>query len=319
MKFFVTGGAGFVGSHFVDSCLKRGHEVICFDNLSTGRELFLEEARQSPKFQLIRGDITALGELSAAMAKGTDWVAHFAANADVRGGTLHPRKDLEVNTIGTWNVLEAARLNGTRKVLFSSTGSVYGEPVVFPTPEDAPFPEQTSLYGASKLAGEAMMSAYCHGFGFDAAVFRMVSVLGPRYTHGHVFDFVKSLTADPSTLKVLGDGGQTKSYLHISDLIEAFWLVITKSLTGFHVHNVGHAEFLTVRKSVQLITSQLRLNPEVVYAGGTRGWVGDSPRIQLEVSRLHSLGWAPRNALEDAVRETVDYLVARPSLLRTTP
>lgn len=315
MKLFVTGGAGFVGSHFADAALARGHEVTCFDNFSTGHELFIEEARANPKYQVIRGDITSLNELRAAIAPGTEWVAHFAANADVRGGTSHPQKDLEINTIGTSNVLEAARLAGTRKMLFSSTGSVYGEPVVFPTPEDAPFPEQTSFYGASKLAGEAMISAYCHGFGFDAAVFRMVSVLGPRYTHGHVFDFVRSLKADGSTLRVLGDGGQLKSYLHVSDLIAAFWVIIEKSLTGFQVHNAGHDEFLTVRNSVRIITSQLGLTPEIVYGGGARGWVGDSPRIQLEVSRLHKHGWAPKKRLEDAVRETVDYLVARPQLL----
>lgn len=315
MRLFVTGGAGFVGSHFIDFALAQGHTVTCFDNFSTGRELFLESARRQPGFRLVRGDIERLDELRAALEGGADWVAHFAANADVRRGTEHPRKDLDINTIGTWNVLEAARANGVRRVLFSSTGSVYGEPAVFPTPEDAPFPEQTSLYAASKLAGEALISAYCHGFGFTGLVFRMVSVLGPRYTHGHVFDFVRFLRKDPTKLPVLGDGNQNKSYLHVADLIAAFTGAMEKATGGFNVLNVGHHGTLRVKESIGLITARLGLRPTIEYAGGQRGWVGDSPRIQLDTSRLQRLGWAPSRSLEEAVGETVDYLMAHPGLL----
>ncbi len=318
MKLFVTGGAGFVGSHFVDACLERGHEVICFDNLSTGRKLFLEGASTHPRFRFVLGDITRLDELQGALEPGVDWVAHFAANADVRHGTEWPRKDLDINAIGTWNVLEAARLAGTRRFLFSSTGSVYGEPTVFPTPEDAPFPEQTSLYAASKLAGEGMISAYCHGFGFTAAVFRMVSVLGPRYTHGHIFDFVRSLLADPTRLTVLGDGRQTKSYLHVADLMRAFFTVIDGDPTGYRVLNVGHGESLQVRDSVQHITTRLQVAPTLEFTGGVRGWVGDSPRIQLDTTRLQQLGWRPTRSLAQSVVETVEYLVAHPQLLRAS-
>src|SRR5262249_54570563 len=156
--------------------------------------------------------------LTEALA-GSEFVFHLAANADVRFGTNHPRRDLEQNTIATFNVLEAMRANGIAKIAFSSTGSVYGEAKTIPTPEDAPCPVQTSLYGASKIAGEGLISAYCEGFGFQGWIFRFVSVLGPRYTHGHVFDFFRKLSADPTRLEVLGNGTQRKSYMHVNDCV----------------------------------------------------------------------------------------------------
>jgi UDP-glucose 4-epimerase len=315
LKIFVTGAAGFVGSNFVDAALGRGHEVVGYDNFSTGREVFLADALANPKFKLVRGDICELDALKAAVPAGIDQVVHFAANADVRRGTEQPRKDLDVNTIGTWNVLEALRHAGGKRVLFSSTGSVYGEPTVFPTPEDAPFPEQTSLYGASKLAGEALIAAYCHGFGLTGVVFRMVSVLGPRYTHGHVFDFIKKLKADPTQLPVLGDGTQNKSYLHVADLVAAYFNLIDAPPAGYTVLNVGHEGSLQVKDSVALITARMGLTPRIVYSGGNRGWVGDSPRIQLATDKLRARGWAATRSLDDAVRETVDYLVRHPTLL----
>ena len=198
MRAFVTGGAGFIGSTLVDRLLHDGHTVVAYDNFSTGQERFLHDASAQEKFRLCRGDTLDLAELTSAM-RGADTVFHLAANADVRFGTEHPRKDLEQNTIATFNVLEAMRSNGVRRVAFSSTGSIYGEAPVVPTPEDAPFPVQTSLYGASKLAGEGLIQAYCEGFGFQAWIFRFVSILGERYTHGHVFDFSKSLGADPTS------------------------------------------------------------------------------------------------------------------------
>src|SRR5690349_17457995 len=183
MRVLITGGAGFIGSHLVDRMLKEGHQVIAYDNFTTGTEFFIENAKKSQLFQLDSGDILDLPRLTKAM-EGVDFVFHLAANADVRFGTQHPRRDLEQNTIGTWNVLEAMRASGVRRVAFTSTGSVYGEPHVFPTPETCPFPEQTSLYGASKAAAEGLLAAYCHGFGFEARVFRLVSALGERYQHG---------------------------------------------------------------------------------------------------------------------------------------
>ncbi len=223
MKALVTGAAGFIGSNLVDRLLAGQHEVVGFDNFSTGQIEFLEEALRSPNFRLVHGDLLDPAALEAAM-ENVDFVFHLAANADVRFGTQHPRKDLEQNTIGTANVLEAMRARGVRRIAFPSTGSVYGEPAVFPTPEDAPFPIQTSLYAASKLAAEAMIAAYCEGFGMEGHVFRFVSILGERYTHGHILDFYKQLREHPGHLDVLGDGRQRKSYLYVQDCVDAILL-----------------------------------------------------------------------------------------------
>ena len=227
MKFFVTGAAGFIGSNLVDALLARGDEVVGFDNLSTGNPQFLAGAKSSAAFSLVEGDLLDRAALEQAM-KGSEVVIHLAANADVRFGTDHPFRDLEQNTIGTFNVLEAMRTCGIRRIAFSSTGSVYGEAAVIPTPEDAPFPVQTSLYGASKVSGEGLISAYVEGFGFQGLVFRFVSILGPRYTHGHVFDFCKQLRQDPTRLYILGDGKQRKSYLHVNDCVRAILTALGK-------------------------------------------------------------------------------------------
>lgn len=308
-KFFVTGGAGFIGSTFCDSALEKGHEVCAFDNMETGQQFFLETARKNSQFQLITGDIREFEVLSQAIQTfKPDWILHFAANADVRRGLERPRRDLDYNTIGTWNVVESARLSACKNILFSSTGSVYGEPTVFPTPESCPFPQQTSLYGASKLAGEGIISAYAHGYGMNSLVFRFVSILGPRYSHGHVFDFIKRLRQDPSKLVILGNGKQLKSYLHIFDLMKGLWAAIDSQPQGYKVFNIGHDDALTVDRSVSYILDELKLKPELQYSGGERGWIGDSPRIQLECSALKKLGWNQTHSLEKGVRDTVRYL-----------
>jgi UDP-glucose 4-epimerase len=316
MKFFVTGGAGFVGSHFVDWALKKGHEIVAFDDLSTGAEFFLDDAKTSSKFKLVLGDIREYEQIvSAATDFKPDWIIHFAANADVRLGLERPRRDLDYNTIGTWNVLEAARKSNCKNFLFSSTGSVYGEPNVFPTPEDCPFPIQTSLYGASKAAGENLISAYCFGYGLSAAVFRFVSILGPRYTHGHVFDFAKKLKQNSSELAILGNGKQLKSYLHINDLMAGLWLVIESSVQGFNVYNIGHDEAITVDQSIGYLCDYLKLNPSRIYSGGERGWIGDSPRIQLATQKLKSKGWRPKYSLQESVTDTIRYISENSFLL----
>src|SRR5882724_7749788 len=196
-NIFVTGAAGFIGSNLVDRLLADGKTVTGWDNFSTGQEPFIAGALKQPNFKLIRGDNLDLTALTKAMA-GCDTVFHLAANADVRFGLNHPRKDLEQNTIATFNVLEAMRANNIKRIAFSSTGSTYGEAEIIPTPENAPFPIQTSLYAASKVAGETLIHSYCEGFGFEGYVFRFVSILGERYTHGHVLDFYKQLLTDPT-------------------------------------------------------------------------------------------------------------------------
>jgi UDP-glucose 4-epimerase len=252
MRYLVTGGAGFIGSNLVDRLLADGHAVTVYDNFSTGRPAFLEQARRRPGFRLVEGDLLDTPRLAEALA-GQDFVFHLAANADVRFGAEHPRKDLEQNTIATFNVLEAMRGCGVRRLAFASTGSIYGEPDVFPTPETCPFPVQTSLYGASKLAGEGLIAAYCTGFGFQGYIFRFVSILGERYTHGHVFDFYKKLLADPHQVEVLGNGKQRKSYLYVQDCVDAMLTVLERAREPLNVFNLGADEYCTVDESLGLI------------------------------------------------------------------
>jgi UDP-glucose 4-epimerase len=316
MKAFVTGGAGFIGSSLVDRLLERGDEVVAYDNLSTGIDEFLAEARKSPRFSFVQADLLDEATLAQAM-NGVDVVFHLAANADVRFGTQHPRKDLDQNTIATYNVLEAMRANGIEKIVFSSTGSVYGEAPVIPTPETCPFPVQTSLYGASKLAGEGLISAYCEGFGFQAWIFRFVSILGERYTHGHVFDFYKQLLANPQELAVLGNGRQRKSYLYIQDCLSAIFTAVEKAQDKVNVFNLGTDEYCEVNDSISWITEALGLSPRRVYAGGDRGWIGDNPFIFLDTTKIRALGWKPELAIREGILNTLNYLKANSWVLES--
>ncbi|MGZ3687021.1 MAG: NAD-dependent epimerase/dehydratase family protein [Bdellovibrionota bacterium] len=309
MKFLVTGASGFIGSNLVDRLLKDGHTVVGIDNFSTGRRDFLKDAFKSPQFKLHEADLQDFDRLKSLITKDVDQVFHLAANADVRDGLKHPRRDLEQNTIGTWNVLEAMRAAGVKRIGFSSTGSVYGEAPVIPTNELCPMPIQTSLYGASKLAGEGLISAYAEGYGFQARIFRFVSILGERYTHGHVYDFVQHLKKNPAVLPVLGNGKQRKSYLYVGDCIEAI-LHTTRLDTGKHVevYNLGTNEYVTVDDSIGVICKELGLDPKREYTGGDRGWVGDNPFIFLDCSKLRATGWKPQKTIREGVAVTVRYL-----------
>jgi UDP-glucose 4-epimerase len=307
VKAFVSGGAGFIGSSLVDRLLDVGHEVTVYDNLSTGLLQFLEYARDFDRFRLVEGDLLDEGSLSEAIA-GHEFVFHLAANADVRFGTEHPRRDLEQNTIVTNNVLEAMRKNGISKIAFASTGSVYGDVNVIPTPENAPFPIQTSLYAASKLAGEGLIAAYCGGFGFQSWIFRFVSILGERYTHGHVFDFYRKLKQNPSRLEVLGNGKQRKSYLYIQDCIDAMLFALEKSNEPVNVLNLGVGGYCEVNDSIGWICEELGVTPKLEYSGGDRGWIGDNPFIFLDTSKIRDLGWKPKLSIQDGVLKTIQYL-----------
>jgi UDP-glucose 4-epimerase len=309
MRIFVTGGAGFIGSNLVHRLLADDCRVTAYDNLSTGRREFLAGALGNGDFRLVEGDLLDLPHLTRALA-GHDFVFHLAANADVRFGTQHPRRDLEQNTIATFNVLEAMRANGVRRLAFSSTGSIYGEAAILPTPEDAPFPVQTSLYGASKLAGEGLIAAYAAGFGFQGYVFRFVSILGECYTHGHVYDFYNKLRENPHRIEVLGNGKQRKSYLYIQDCIDAMLLAIGTTGDPVNVFNLGTEEFCTVDDSLGWICGHLRVAPQRCYTGGDRGWIGDNPFIFLDTARIRALGWRPRLSIREAVLRTLQYLQA---------
>lgn len=309
MKYIVTGAAGFIGSTLVDRLLSCGHEVVGIDNFSTGQRRFLEGALARPGFRLVEIDLLDLDALKQACTEG-EAVFHLAANADVRFGTDHPGKDLEQNTIATYNVLEAMRANSIGKIIFSSTGSVYGEALVVPTPEDGPFPIQTSLYGASKAAGEGLIAAYCEGFGFQSWIFRFVSILGERYTHGHVFDFYRTLKADPGRLPILGNGKQRKSYLYVQDCIEAILLALDKAIDKVNIFNLGVDGYCEVDDSIGWICEELGVKPKLEYSGGDRGWIGDNPFIFLETKKIQALGWKPTCSIRDGVIRTVRYLRA---------
>ncbi len=314
MNCFVTGAAGFIGSNVVDRLLAAGHQVTAYDNLSSGFRRFLGDAAKNPAFRFVQGDILDMDALSKAM-KGCDTVLHFAANADVRFGTQRPRRDLEQNTIGTWNVLEAMRASGAGRIGFSSTGAIYGDASVIPTPEDAPFPVQTSLYGASKLAGEGMIQAYAEGFGIKGYIFRFVSILGERYHHGHVYDFYKKLLADPTKMRVLGDGSQRKSYLYTQDCIDAILLALEKAHDKVNIFNLGADDYCDVRSSIGWICERLNLTPKLEFDGGDRGWVGDSPLIFLDTRRIKALGWRPRTGIRDGILRTLEYMIENPWVL----
>ena len=314
MRAFVTGAAGFIGSSMCDRLLADGHEVVGYDNLSTGQMRFLEDARRASRFRFVQGDILDGDALAAAMA-GSDFVFHFAANADVRFGTARPSRDLEQNTIGTFRVLDAMRSHRIAKIAFSSTGSVYGEATVFPTPEDAPFPIQTSLYAAAKTAGEGLISAFCEGFGFRSWIFRFVSILGERYSHGHVYDFYKHLRVDPATLTILGNGKQKKSYLYVQDCLDAMLCAIERAEAKVNIFNLGTDEYVDVNDSVATICAVLGIDPKRTYTGGERGWVGDNPFILLDCKRIRALGWAPTLTIREGITRTLSYLQANSWLL----
>ena len=309
---FVTGAAGFIGSNLVDRLLAAGKTVVGWDNFSTGQRQFLAGALLQPNFKLIEGDNLDLPALTKAMA-GSDLVFHLAANADVRFGLEHPSKDLQQNTTATFNVLEAMRANGIKRIAFSSTGSVYGEAAVIPTPEDAAFPIQTSLYAASKVAGEGMISSYCEGFKFEGYIFRFVSILGERYTHGHVFDFYKQLLEHPDRLKVLGDGTQRKSYLYVQDCVSAMLHVINQGTAkqakhGVQIYNLGCDEYVRVTDSIGFICGALGLKPKLEFTGGERGWVGDNPFIFLDTKKVCGTGWKTSLTIEQGIKRTLAWL-----------
>jgi UDP-glucose 4-epimerase len=311
-KVFVTGAAGFIGSNLVDRLLAGGRQVVGWDDFSTGQREFLQSALANPRFKLIEGDCLDLSALIRAMAE-CDSVFHLAANADVRFGLEHPHKDFQQNAVATFNILEAMRANGIKRIAFSSTGSVYGEAEIFPTPENHPFPVQTSLYAASKLACEGFIHAYCEGYGFEGYIFRFVSILGERYTHGHVLDFYKQLLAHPGQLKVLGDGTQQKSYLYIGDCLDAMLHVVERAAAksakhGVETYNLGTKEYIQVNDSIHFICAALGLKPKLEYSGGKKGWVGDNPFIFLDTKKIRATGWKTTLTIEQSIIRTLQWL-----------
>ena len=305
-KILVTGCAGFIGSHLCEKLISLGYYVIGIDNLSTGKKKFIENLIGNKKFKFKKLDLLNEKKLYRYF-KDVKLVFHLAANADVKNGFLHPKKDLEQNTIVTYNVLESMRKQSVKRIIFASTGSIYGEPKKFPTKENYDFPIQTSLYGSSKLACEGLIQAYSSGFGFKSIIFRFVSIMGSRYTHGHLFDFYKQLIKNKSKLKVLGNGLQKKSYLNVFDCIDAMLIAMHRKIKSVQIYNLGTDRFITVKHSIKILLKILNLKPKIYYKGGKRGWIGDSPKIYLDTSKIRKTGWKTKKTIEESIIETIEY------------
>lgn len=314
MKYLVTGGAGFIGSNIVDSLLNQGHKVRVFDNFSTGKAFFIEHNLKNPNFELIKGDLLDLDLITNSCA-GIDFVFHFAAHADVRSGFEDHFIDHQQNLTCTHNVLEAMHLNNVKKIGFSSTSSVYGDAKIHPTPEDNPL-HPTSLYGATKAACEAYIQSYASYYDWNAYIFRFVSWVGERYTHGIIVDLLKQLKTNPRKLELLSDGTPKKSSLYVKDGLDAIFTIIEKSKEKINIYNLGHDEILTVDEIVDTILKNSSSKVTKTYLGGKRGWNGDNDFVQLETTKLKSLGWSPKTSIKQGITKTVEYLQNNPRLLK---
>ena len=314
MRAFITGGAGFIGSNLADRLLEKKYEVVVFDDFSSGQMQFVEHNLKNPLYILTEGDVLDKADLSNAM-RDCDIVFHFQANADVKGGMKNTNIDVEQNIIGTHNVLEAMKINDIKHIVFASSATVYGEPEQIPTPENIA-PVQTSLYGASKYAAEALIQAYCEYFEIRCWIFRFVSFMGPRYSHGVIFDFLKKLKDDPSHLHILGDGTQRKSYLHVSDGINAILLALEKATEKINIFNLGNKEWINVKDLADIVCATLGFdNVNYIFEGGIRGWKGDSPFVHLDIAKISSLGWNPVYSVKDTIIKTIRFLLENEDLL----
>jgi len=307
MKILVTGGAGFIGSHLVDQLMQRGHKVTVFDNLSSGRKKFISHHLNKKNFKFIKADILDFENVKKAM-RGQELVHHLAANPDIRYGIEHPDYDLKQNTMTTFNVLEAMRLNGVKKISFSSSSVVYGEAEKIPTPEDYGPPTPISLYGASKLAAEGLITAYCHTFGFQSWIFRFANIVGKRQTHGVIVDFIEKLKKNPHELEILGDGRQSKSYLLVEECVDAMLFAVEKSSEKVNIFNLGSKDQVSVARIAEILCEEVGFNPKLRYTGTERGWPGDVPRMMLDVKKINRLGWDAKHSSEEAVRTAVKDL-----------
>lgn len=312
MKYLITGGAGFIGSHIVDKLLSEGHKVRVYDNFSTGNKRFIEHHLKNNNFDLIKANLSNTKKLNAAM-KNIEFVFHLAAHADVRSGINDHLTDHRENLEMTHNVLEAMSKNKVRRLAFSSTSSVYGDAIIHPTPEDHPL-QPTSLYGATKAACESYIHAYSSYYTFQTYIFRFVSFLGPRYTHGIIFDVLEKVKQNPKSIKLFSDGSPKKSSLSVYDGIDAMFKVIEKSKSQTNIYNIGHSDLLTISEIVATILQTLNLNSvKKVWLGKESNWKGDNEFVLLSIDKLIKIGWRPKKSIKEAIAETVSYLINIPS------
>lgn len=308
-RFIIVGGAGFIGSHFTDRLLGQDgvEHLTLFDNFTSGREWHYEHHAGDGRLSVVRGDVGDLEALATAMA-GHQVVVHLASNPDIARAATEPAVDFDQGTLLTHHVLEAMRVSGATRILYASGSGVYGDLGAVEAAEDNGSLEPVSTYGASKLAGEAMIASYVHMFGLSGRVFRFGNVVGPRQTHGVGFDFVRRLLVDPTALPILGDGSQSKSYVHVDDVVSAVLMANEIEARAFQVYNVATGDYITVKEIADLAVDCLGLNPGSVsyrFAGGDRGWKGDVPVVRLNTDRIRSLGWLCRRTSREALRHSM--------------
>lgn len=310
MRYFITGGAGFIGSNMADRLLQdETNEVTVFDNFCSGQMCHIEHHLKNKKFKLIEGDLLNLSELREAV-KGHDFVFHFAANPDIAKSMIETDLDLRLGIVATYNVVEAMRINGVKKIAYSSGSGVYGDVGLTETPEDFGPLLPISMYGASKLGAEGVISAFCNMFDIQAWIFRFANVVGKRQTHGVGFDFVRKLKSNPKRLQILGDGTQSKSYIHVSDVIEAMLFVIKNSSQTTNIFNVATDNYITVNEIVEIVTTAMGLeNVKFEYTGGKRGWKGDVPIVRFNLEKIYKLGWKATHNSGEAVRLSIRELL----------
>lgn len=306
MKYFITGGAGFIGSHIDNVLLSQpDNEVTVYDNFSSGREEYLETFLNDKRFKCIRGDLLDLEHLKTAI-KGHDFVFHFASNPDIARSMNEPDLDLKQGTIAAFNVLEAMRCNGVKKIAYSSGSGIYGDVGYKETPESHGPLVPISMYGASKLACEGMISAFCYMYEMQSWIYRFANVVGKRQTHGVGFDFIRRLKENPNELLILGNGLQSKSYIHVSDIIKAMLFVIGNTNDMVNIFNVATDDYLDVNGIADIVISEMGLeNVKKIYTGGNRGWKGDVPIVRFNLQKIHALGWKAKYSSIEAVRLSI--------------
>ncbi len=303
-RYFITGGAGFIGSHLADRLVQDSY-VTVYDNLSSGKIEFIKHNIGRENFNFIQGDVLDLNTLRSAIA-GHDVIFHLAANPEVRAGITDTDLDLKEGTGATYNVLEAMRLNSIHKLVFTSSSTVYGDAGTSLASEEHVSLKPISLYGASKVASEALISAFSHLFDIEACCFRLANVIGGRLTHGVIFDFINKLKRDPSHLEILGDGKQQKPYIHVSDTVEAFLFGLEHSVDGMNVYNIGPDSSTSVTSIAEIVANTMGLKQvNFEFTGGRQGWRGDVPQVRLDVSKMKHLGWQPRYTSDEAVKQAV--------------
>ena len=309
MRALVTGGAGFIGSHLIDRLISRGDKVVVLDNLTSGKIEFIQGHIDSGLVTLIEGDITIFEDVLSAM-NGIDCVFHLAANPDIRLGTKITDTDLKQGTIATYNIVESMRRCEVKKIVFASSSVVYGENAPMPTPENHGPCMPISLYGASKQAGEGLISSWVGTFGLQAWIFRFANIVGDRGTHGVIFDFIHKLKADPSRLEVLGNGLQEKSYMEVGDCVNGILHVMEKSNDNLNLYNLGSHDTASVKRIAEIVVEETNcLDAKIEYTGGDRGWAGDIPRAMLGIDKMLSTGYDVRYNSEEAIRHTAKCLI----------